>query len=181
MAAALAVLAAGRAAAQQEVGGVVLEGRSGRPLEGARVAAGTREVRTDARGRFTLTGLTGSEVSIRVSMIGYRPVIQTVAVGKMDLRITISEQAVNLAEIVVTGTPEAVEKRTLGNSTATVHAADQQAFAPAPDISSLINSRAPGVVVIPGTGQVGSGPQIRIRGVNSFSLNGNPLDRKSVV
>ena len=109
LAAALVALAAGRAAAQ-EVAGVVLEGRSGRPLEGARVAAGARETRTDSRGRFTLTGLTGSEVSIRVSMIGYRPVIGTYPVGKTDLRITISEQAINLAEIVVTGTPQAVEK-----------------------------------------------------------------------
>ncbi len=174
IAATLMALAAGRAAAQ-EVSGVVLEGRSGRPLEGARVSANSKDVRTDGRGRFTLSGLSGSEVSIRVSMIGFRPITVTAPVGKTDIRITISEQAVNLAEIVVTGTPEAIEKRSLGNSVSTVHAADQQAFAPAPDISNLINSRAPGVVVIPGTGQVGSGPQIRIRGVNSFSLNGNPL------
>ena len=175
LAAALVALAAGRAKAQ-EVSGVVLDGRSGRPVEAARVFASDRvEVRTDSRGRFTLTGLTGSEITIRVSMIGYRPVTVTAPIGKTDLRITISEQAVNLDEIVVTGTPEAVQKRALGNSMSTVHAADQQAFAPAPDIANLINSRAPGVVVIPGTGQIGSGPQIRIRGVNSFSLNGNPL------
>lgn len=174
--AAVLALGAGRAAAQ-DVAGVVMDARSGRALEGARVGVegGTRETRTDGRGRFTLTGLTGTNVSIRVTMIGYRPTTVATTVGTMDLRILISEQAVNLGEIVVTGTPEAVEKRTLGNATATIHAADQQQFAPAPDISNLINSRAPGVVVIPGTGQVGAGPQIRIRGVNSFSLNGNPL------
>jgi TonB-linked SusC/RagA family outer membrane protein len=122
-----------------------------------------------------LTGLTGATVTLRVTNIGFRPQSQQVRVGDNDVRILLAEQAVNLGEIVVTGTPQAVEKRTLGNSSATVHAADQQAFAPAPDISNLINSRAPGVVVIPGTGQVGSGPQVRIRGVNSFSLNGNPL------
>ena len=48
-------------------------------------------------------------------------------------------------------------------------------MAPSPDLSGLINSRAPGVVVIPGTGQIGSGPRIRIRGVNSFSLTDQPL------
>ena len=173
-----ALFAAGLAgkAIAQDVGGVVLDSRSGRPVEGARVAVegGSRDVRTDGRGRFTLAGLSGT-VTLRVSMIGYRPQTVTTPAGKTDLRILISEQAINLAEITVTGTPEAAEKRTLGTSSSTVHAADQQTFAPAPDISNLINGRAPGVAVIPGTGQVGAGPQIRIRGVNSFSLNGNPL------
>ena len=63
----------------------------------------------------------------------------------------------------------------MGNSAATIQAAAIQNLAPAPDVSSLINSRAPGVVVIPGTGQVGSGPRIRIRGMNSFSLSDQPL------
>lgn len=173
---AVLALAAGRTNAQQDVGGTVLDSRTGRALEGAQVAVsgGTRTVRTDGRGHFTITGVTG-DVTLRVTMIGYRPQTVTASAGKTDLRILIAEQAVNLGEIVVTGNPEAAEKRTLGNSTATIHAADQQSFAPAPDVANLINSRAPGVVVIPGTGQIGAGPQVRIRGVNSFSLNGNPL------
>ncbi len=172
----MALTAGGLAA--QDVSGIVVDSRSGRALEGARVAVegvAGKEVRSSNAGRFTLTGLSGSEVTLRVTMIGYSPRSQAVRVGSNDVRILLTEQAINLGELVVTGTPEAVERRTLGNATATVHAADQQAFAPVPDISNLINSRAPGVMVIPGTGQVGAGPQIRIRGVNSFSLNGNPL------
>ncbi len=172
----MALTAGGLAA--QDVSGIVVDSRSGRALEGARVAVegvAGREVRSNNAGRFTLTGLSGAEVTLRVTMIGYSPRTQTARVGSNDVRINLVEQAINLGELVVTGTPQAVERRTLGNATATVHAADQQAFAPVPDISNLINSRAPGVMVIPGTGQVGSGPQIRIRGVNSFSLNGNPL------
>jgi len=172
---AVLLLGAGRAVAQ-DVGGTVLDSRTGRTLEGAQVTVtgSNRTARTDGRGQFLITGLSG-EVTLRVTLIGYRPQTVTTSAGRTDLRILIAEQAVNLGEIVVTGTPEAAEKRTLGNVTATIHAAEQQIFAPAPDVSNLINSRAPGVVVIPGTGQVGSGPQVRIRGVNSFSLNGNPL------
>ncbi len=173
------VMAAAMAArgSAQDVAGVVIDSRTGRPLEGVQVGVegGQTIVRTDGRGQFRLAGLTGTSVTIRVALIGYRPLTEIVAVGKTDLRLALSQQAINLAEVVVTGTPAAAERRTLGIATATVHAADQQAFAPTPDISNLINSRAPGVVVIPGTGQIGSGPQIRIRGVNSFSLNGNPL------
>ncbi len=169
--------ATGLAAAAQEVAGVVIAARSNRPLEGARVSVqGTQNLtRTDGRGRFRLTGLTGANVTLAISMIGFRPTTEFVAVGNTDLRIELSELAVNLGEIVVTGTAGGAEKRTIGNSITTVRASDVQELAPAPDLSSLINSRAPGVVVIPGTGQVGAGPRIRIRGMNSFSLNDQPL------
>lgn len=96
-------------------------------------------------------------------------------VGDTSVRIELQEQAINLDEIVITGTAGGQERRSLGNSIASIRAADVQELAPAPDVSSLINSRAPGVVVIPGTGQVGAGPRIKIRGTNSFSLNDQPL------
>jgi TonB-linked SusC/RagA family outer membrane protein len=166
-----------RAAAQQEVAGVVVHGRTGRAFEDARVAipGQTTAVRTDVRGHFRLTGLTGDSVTLRVTMIGYRPVTQTVPTGSADVRFEMHEQAVNLEEIIVTGTAGGAEKRTLGNSVTTVRAAEVQEIAPAPDLSNLINGRAAGVVVIPGTGQVGAGPRIRVRGMNSFSLNDQPL------
>src|SRR5690606_20782554 len=49
------------------------------------------------------------------------------------------------------------------------------ASAAIPSIDGLINGRAPGVVVTPGSGMIGSGANIRIRGVSSFSLSGDPL------
>jgi TonB-linked SusC/RagA family outer membrane protein len=48
-------------------------------------------------------------------------------------------------------------------------------LAPIPDVSNIINGRAPGVIVTQGSGQVGSGPNIRIRGASSFSLGNQPL------
>jgi TonB-linked SusC/RagA family outer membrane protein len=161
----------------QEIAGTIVDSRSGRPIEGARVSVqGTQNsARTDGQGRFRLTGLSGSSVTVAVSMIGYRPTTEVVSVGQTDLRIAITEQAVNLGEIVVTGTAGGAEKRTLGNTVSTVRAADIQEIAPAPDLSNLVNGRAPGVVVLPGTGQVGAAPRIRIRGMNSFSLSDQPL------
>ena len=170
-------LLASHAVAQQEVAGIIVDARSNRPIEGVSVAVEgtTTAARTDAQGRFRLANLSGAQVTLRVIRIGYRPLSELVQVGDMALRLEIQEQAVNLGEIVVTGTAGGQERRSLGNSISTVRAADIQELAPAPDISSLINSRAPGVVVIPGTGQVGAGPRIRIRGMNSFSLSDQPL------
>jgi TonB-linked SusC/RagA family outer membrane protein len=163
--------------AQEDVAGIVLAARSSRPIEGARVAVlgAPSAVRTDAQGRFRLAVAAGTQVTLRVVALGYRPVTQAVTAGELGLRFELQEQAIDLDEIVVTGTAGDQERRALGNSATSIRADDVQKRAAAPDISSLINSRAPGVVVIPGTGQVGAGPRIRIRGMNSLSLSDQPL------
>ncbi len=172
----LAVLAI-PAYAQQQVAGTVVDARTGRGLEGARVVVQgtTQETRTDARGAFRFLSLPGSTVPLRVTMIGYRAEMDTIAVGRADIRIELFAQAIDLDEVVVTGVAGATEKRAIGNSVTQVRASLVQEIAPSPDVSSLINARAPGVVVIPGTGQVGAGPRIKIRGTTSFSLNDQPL------
>jgi TonB-linked SusC/RagA family outer membrane protein len=163
--------------AQQQVAGEVVSAQTGRALQGAHVALqGTAQwSRTDPAGRFQFTGLTGNSVVLQVTMIGFRSKTDTVPVGQTNVRIALTEQAINLEEVVVTGVVGIAEKRAIGNSVSGIAASTVQENAPAPDVSNLINARAPGVVVIPGTGQVGAGPRIKIRGTRSFSLNDQPL------
>lgn len=159
------------------VGGVVVSEQTLRPLEGAQVQVlGTeRGTITDARGRFLIPGLSGPEVTLRVIMLGYRTAQQTVRVGDVNARIVLSETAIELDALVVTGTPGAVQKRAIGNAVATIKAADVLDLAPAPTFQALVNARAPNVVILPGTGMLGSGARIRIRGASSLSLSNNPL------
>ena len=49
------------------------------------------------------------------------------------------------------------------------------AQASVPNVEGLLNGRTPGVVVLPGTGQIGAGAQIRVRGIGTFSLSSTPL------
>jgi TonB-linked SusC/RagA family outer membrane protein len=159
------------------VGTVV--GARGHPLPGARVVlrpegnAAARTTATDADGRFRFSDVPGSQAVVEVAAIGYRPMRQTVRVGGESLRLVLTESAVDLDDIVVTGTPGATEKRALGNSVSQVKATEVMEFAPITDVSQLVNGRAPGVVVQPGTGVVGSGPSIRIRGASSIALFGS--------
>ena len=68
----LAAILAARAAAQ-EVAGTVTDARSGKPIEGARVSvANVGTVRSDARGRFRIGNLTGSQVTLRPRGWGIR-------------------------------------------------------------------------------------------------------------
>ncbi|HEU5209649.1 MAG TPA: SusC/RagA family TonB-linked outer membrane protein [Longimicrobiales bacterium] len=175
--AALLALAAPAEAQSGSVIGTVVSSGSLRPLSGAQVfAAGTdRGTVTDANGRFALTGLTGAQVTVNVVMLGYRDASVTVAVGTSDLRIELAESALALDQIVVTGQVGGTQRRAVGNSVASVNAAEAVEIAPINSVQELINGRAPGVVIMPGTGMVGSGSVVRVRGTSTFSLSGDPL------
>ncbi len=160
------------------VSGVVVD-EQGNAIANARVVVtGTNlAVLTDAEGNFRIVGLpaTGS-VSLRVTILGFRPTTETVDVGSGGIRLEMTRAAISLDAYVVTGTAAGVqEARAIGNTVSTVNAEQLLEVAPIPDVSNIINGRAPGVVVTQGTGQVGSGPNIRIRGASSFSLGNQPL------
>lgn len=177
---AAAALTATAASAQEAgvVAGTVVAEATRRPLPSVQVAvegqAGKGAV-TDADGAFRITGVTGTTVTINVRLIGYSPVTQSVQVGTTDLVVGLVDRPVELDQVVVTGTAGGQQARTIGNSVTHIKAAEVVASAAIPSIEGLINGRAPGVVVSPGTGQIGSGANIHIRGMTTFSLSGNPL------
>lgn len=183
IATAVAICAAAfQSAVAQETGGTVtgtvLAAGSFRPLSSARVTIADQEGRvalTDASGRFRITNVTGTSVVVVARHIGYTAAQQTVRVGSDDIRITLTERPVELEQMVVTGTAGGEQRRTIGNSVVSLNAADVVAKAPITSMQDLINGRAPGVVVMPGTGMIGSGSRIRIRGMSTFSLSGDPL------
>jgi TonB-linked SusC/RagA family outer membrane protein len=180
-AAGLALLAAApqRLHAQEgTVAGTAVVSGSQRGLPGVQVSISGQTGRgavTDASGRFRITGVTGSQVTVQARALGFRPDSQLVRVGATDIRFVMTERALELNEIVVTGTAGGEQKRALGTSISTVDVADVTAKTAVPSVDALLNGRTPGVVVLPGTGQVGAGAQIRIRGISSFSLSSNPL------
>ncbi|HSL69156.1 MAG TPA: carboxypeptidase-like regulatory domain-containing protein, partial [Longimicrobiales bacterium] len=64
-----------RGAAQEStIAGTVVESKSLKPLAGAQVLVQGqgRGVLSDANGRFRITGVTGTDVTLEIVMIGYR-------------------------------------------------------------------------------------------------------------
>ena len=158
-------------------GTVVVEGAQ-RPLAGAQVVVeGQNNIGavTDASGRFRISGLTGTSVTLSVRSLGYRPETQTVTIGANNIRFVLSARAVELNQVVVTGTAGGEQLRSLGTSVAAVNVSDVVAKTAVPTVESILNGRTPGVVVLPGTGQVGAGANIRIRGMGTLSLSSQPL------
>jgi TonB-linked SusC/RagA family outer membrane protein len=160
------------------IAGTVVVSGSQRALPGVQVSVAGQVGRgaiTDGAGRFRINGVTGTQVVVQARLLGFRPDSQSVRVGATDVRFSMSERALELNEIVVTGTAGGEQRRALGTSVSSVDVADVTAKTSVPSVEALLNGRAPGVVVLPGTGQIGAGAQIRIRGISSFSLSSNPL------
>ncbi len=160
------------------VAGTIVSEGSQRALAGAQIAVQGEPGRgavSDASGRFRITGLSAASVTLNARLLGFRPVTETVRVGTTDLRFVLSERPTELSEMVVTGTAGGEQKRTIGTSVATVNVVDVMAQTSVQSVEGLLNGRTPGVAVLPGTGQVGAGAQIRVRGLGTFSLSSNPL------
>ena len=180
-------LLVGRAAQAQmgRVTGQVTDSAGGRPLSGVevvvvvgdagRVGVGTR---TDAAGRYTLPNVSPGDVRLRARMLGYAPKDRLVAVragesATADFALT--TRSIQLDQVVITGTGGAVERRAVGNVIETIDAESVMRTSAPRSIEQLIGARTPGVVILPATGQIGTGAQIRIRSVGSLSLGTDPI------
>ena len=159
------------------VAGLIVNASSLRPVAGAQIVVIDTQVGglSDGRGRFRLTGLTGETVTLRVVMLGYQKVSQEVRVGDQDIRLALQETAIALDQIIVTGTPGQTRTRSIGNSVGKLDAAEITEFAPAATVQDVLGGRIPGVAVLTGQGNVGTGGVIQVRGLATVSLTNEPL------
>ena len=158
--------------------GTVVSERTSVPIPGVQIAVEgtTTGTTTDASGRFRLVGLPeGSELRLMLRRIGFQPKTVTARAGAPELRINLLERAVELNQVVVTGTAGIAEKRAVGNAVTTIAASEVIATQPINSFQELLNGRAAGVSVIASSGQLGTGSRIRIRGASSLSLSNDPL------
>ena len=161
------------------VSGLVTEAGSGRPLASAQVyiegtALGTL---TNSSGRYLFVTAPVGEHTVIAELVGYRAGSQTVtvAVGQavtVDFGLTVT--AIQLDQIVVTGTGVATEKKKLGNTIATVDVSKLR-DTPITSFSDILQGREAGVVGLPGGGETGASGRIRIRGSASLSQSNEPV------
>ncbi|NUO38698.1 MAG: SusC/RagA family TonB-linked outer membrane protein [Gemmatimonadaceae bacterium] len=185
----LALLCAGPVAAQSTgtagVRGQVTDSTAQRPLAGAEVyvvssgpTGTTRVARTNAAGQYALAGLPAGPAMVRVRLVGYAPAGQGLTLRDGETSVAdfvLGQRLTQLNEVVVTGTGGAVERRAVGNVIETIKAEDVLAVAPARSVEQLIGERTPGLIVLPATGQVGTGAQLKVRGSSSLSLSNDPI------
>jgi len=181
--AALAMVLAGPASAAAQEGvvtGEIVAATSGQPLNGVQVTlAGTGfGGLTNANGRFLITRVPAGAYTITALNVGYATVSQDITVTAggttvADFRMEVS--AIDLDEIVVTGTAGAVERRKIGVALGSIDVSNVQEVTPIDGFSQVLEGRIPGVRSIGTVGGVGASRELRIRGTDSFSLGQRPV------
>ena len=168
-------------AQEATVRGTVTNARTGEPLSGVQVYFPGLNTGTlsNANGEYTVEGVPTGEHELRAEIIGRRMESQIVTVpaeGSVTVTFSLETSAIGLDEIVVTGTPGAQLRRSLGNVVGRVEAAELQDRAPVRDLQSLLQGADPGLNVdVGGNSRLGTGANIRIRGVGSMALSSQPL------
>jgi hypothetical protein len=162
------------------VRGQVMEASTMQPLVGAQVSVtGTqRGGLTDSNGNFLITGVPAGQVTVRVESIGYRSVVQqtNVAAGQTAVvNFELTQSAIGLDEIVVTGTAGRTTKRAIGNSVGSIKASEITEAAPISNVQQLLQGRTPGVTLFASSGVVGGSSRIRIRGASSLNAGNEPV------
>ncbi|MBI4538379.1 MAG: SusC/RagA family TonB-linked outer membrane protein [Gemmatimonadetes bacterium] len=161
------------------VTGQVRNASTGQPLEAVQVYVSGTQIGglTNAAGRYVLLNVPAGERAIQADLVGYRRVSQTVQVSagqsvQADFQLT--ETAIELEQIVVTGAGAATERRKLGNTIATIDSRVLES-APVRSFSEVLQGRQAGVMVMPEGGLTGEGARIRIRGSASVSQANEPI------
>ncbi len=146
---------------------------SGMPLPGTSVTikGTTAGTITDTEGRYNLSGVPGNAVLV-FSFVGMRT--QEIAVeGKINIDVTMSEEAIGIDEIVAVGYGTQKKKYVVG-SVSQISSKELMA-APMPNVSNLMTGKLPGVTSIQRSGQPGNDQtDITIRGLSTFT-NSSPL------
>lgn len=174
----LALPAAVHAQGTGQVSGQVTSAANGQPMDGAQVVVQGTEIGglTDADGQYSLRGVPTGEQTIQVQLIGYERASQTVTVqagqtATADFQL--SQQALDMEEIVVTGQAGQAQRREIGNAVSQI-SAEQLQETPV-TTESVLQGQSSGLVISEVSGSAGSGSTIRLRGNTSVTQGNQPL------
>ena len=164
----------------QQITGRVIDQQTGQPIAAVQVFIPDTGLGalSQQNGRYLLLNVPVGTHTLNAQRIGYagQTAEVTVAAGEtlvQDFRL--SEQALGLDEIIVTGTPGGTQRRAIGNTVTTVQVSDITRDMGGATAQNLLVGRTPGVQMSAATSMVGAGSDIQVRGIGTFTLGRNPL------
>ncbi len=152
--------------------------QDGNALAGANVlVVGTNlGAATGVDGDYSMSSVPAGDYKVSATYIGYATESQDVSVlagSVTEINFALRPSAIDLNEVVVTGTGVAVEKSKVGNTVGTI-SMDNIANAPVNSVDQILTGREPGVMVNLNGGLAGEGAEIRIRGTSSLTQSNQP-------
>ena len=165
----------GMAAAQTAtITGKVYSEADGEPVFGASVfVVGTSVgAGTDMDGNFTIENVPATATTLRVSYVGMTTQEVKILRDK-PMRIVLVEDGLALDEVMVIAYGTA--KKSAFSGSATVVKSEDLAKAQVTNPVSALSGKMAGVQLFSASGQPGSSPTIRIRGISSINAGNDPL------
>ncbi|MBW3572059.1 MAG: SusC/RagA family TonB-linked outer membrane protein [Gemmatimonadetes bacterium] len=165
--------------------GTVVDADTRQPLSDATVQlrtgtdAGPRAL-TDAAGRFTLRArVAAGTYNLQFTRIGRAAVSRPVTLGSarevtVDA-VALRTAALQLGELVVTGTGAPATRREVGNAVSSVSGEEVREAPAATSVDQALQGRIAGAEINETSGQPGGGTSIRLRGTNTILGNAEPL------
>jgi TonB-linked SusC/RagA family outer membrane protein len=161
------------------VQGKVTDKVTGKPLSDATVTVdGTKSgYRTGKDGMYKFTTSTTGARKLSVKFIGYKTMTVDVNLedGKtvtQDFQMVESPKTLEAMTSTASGEQRKIE---VGHTVATIKTDSVTKENVINNISDLLKGRVAGLSLNTGSGALGSATRIRIRGINSFSLDNNPI------
>lgn len=151
--------------------GVILDAKTGEPIIGANVLVKgtTNGTITNFDGEYQLDAPVGS--ALVVSFIGYKTIEVKATADTQTIKLT--EDTETLDEVIVVGYTSQ-RKESLTGSMQNLKS-DKLKDVTTPSVENMLNGKAPGVYVAPGSGQPGSNGAVIIRGQTSINGTSAPL------
>ena len=154
--------------------GRVTEAGSQRPISDVQVTVVGTSLGglTTQAGEYTITNVPAGQRTIRFRRLGFAALERTVTVNAgatAQLDATIAQSATQLEQLVVTGTAGAAERKTVGNSITQLDVSELTRKQAVLNVTEVLQSKTPGVTILPGSGAPGTAGEIRIRGAASIS------------
>jgi TonB-linked SusC/RagA family outer membrane protein len=176
VAAAFALIAPVRSLAAQQTGtirGTITDAGSQRPVGDVQVTVvGTQlGALSGPNGQYTIANVPAGQRVIRARRLGFNAADKTVTVSNDPITadFAMTQSATQLQQLVVTGTAGAAERKTVGNSITQLNVSDITERQTVLNVSEVLQSKTPGVSILPGSGAPGTAGEIRIRGASSLS------------
>ena len=178
--AALALSAPSTVAAQSgTVQGQIVDETTGQPLPSAQVSVEGTGLGglSNQQGRFLILNVPAGQQTVRAVLIGYGPQESTVNVQAGQTAVVefrLGATALEMEEIVVTGTGRPTERRRLSAEVAVV-GADDIAGSAATNVTELLQGRVPGAQINAVSGSPGTAGLMSFRGPSSAIADQTPV------
>ncbi len=155
------------------VSGTVSSADDGSMLVGVNIVVKNTDTgtTTNENGAFVLEGVSANDVLV-LSYIGYETAEVAVS-GRAIIEATLVSTVIAGEDVVVIG----YGTQSRRDVTGAISSLKEGSFTKGTntDLQSLLQARAPGVVITANNGDIGSEPRIRIRGGTSINASNNPI------